>query len=72
MSRGRGREREREREHYHSLADNSSSQNTGSSAPYAHRFDTYMAPDPSQLVQDVQWVYEWENSDFYNMLVQQW
>jgi hypothetical protein len=31
-----------------------------------------MAPDPSQLVQDVQWVYEWENLDFYNMLVQQW
>jgi hypothetical protein len=31
-----------------------------------------MTPDPSQLVQDVQWVYEYENSEFYNILVQQW
>jgi hypothetical protein len=40
--------------------------------PYAHRFDTYMAPDPSQMVQDVQWAYEYENIEFYNILVQQW
>jgi hypothetical protein len=26
-------------------------------------------PDPSQLVQNVQWVYEYENPEFYNMLV---
>jgi hypothetical protein len=31
-----------------------------------------MALDPSQLVQNVQWVYEYENSEFYNILVQQW
>jgi hypothetical protein len=37
---------------------------------YAHGFDTYMTPDPLQLVQDVQWVYEYENLDFYNILVQ--
>jgi hypothetical protein len=50
--------------------NNSSSQNTGSSTPYAHGFDTYMTPDPSQLIQDVQWVYEYENPEFYNMLLQ--
>jgi hypothetical protein len=63
-SRGRGRR------HYLSLVDSSSSQNTGSPTPYAHGFNTYMAPDPSQLVQDVQWVYRYENSELYNMLVQ--
>jgi hypothetical protein len=41
MGRGRGRQ------HYLSLAGSSSSQNTGSTMPYAHGFDTYMAPDPS-------------------------
>jgi hypothetical protein len=41
--RGRGRGRQ----YYLSLADSSSSQNTGSSTPYAHGFDTYMAPDSS-------------------------
>jgi hypothetical protein len=37
--------------------------------PYAHGFDSYVAPDPSQLVQNMQWVYEYENPEFYNMLV---
>jgi hypothetical protein len=36
----------RGRQHYLSPTDSSSSQNTGSSMPYAHGFDTYMAPDP--------------------------
>jgi hypothetical protein len=36
-----------------------------------YRFDSYMTPDPSQLVQNMQWVYEYENPEFYNMLVQQ-
>jgi GTP cyclohydrolase I len=31
-----------------------------------------MALDPSQLVQNVQWINEYENPEFYNMLVQQW
>jgi hypothetical protein len=44
---------------------------TSSSKPYAHGFDTYMAHDPSQIVNDVQWMYEWENLNFYNILVQQ-
>jgi hypothetical protein len=50
--------------------DSSSSQNIGSPTPYAYGFDTYMTSDSSQMVQDVQWVYEYENSEFYNMLVQ--
>jgi hypothetical protein len=65
-----GRGRGSRRQHYLSLVDSSSSQNIGSSTPYAHDFDSYMAPDPSQLVQNVQWVYEYENPEFYNMLVQ--
>jgi hypothetical protein len=39
--------------------------------PYVYGFDTYIATDPSQMVNEVQWVYKWENPDFYNMLVQQ-
>jgi hypothetical protein len=66
-TRGRGRGRQ----HYLFPVDNLSSQNTGSPMPYVHGFDTYMPPDPSQLIQDVQWVYEYENPEFYNMLVQQ-
>jgi hypothetical protein len=62
-SRGMGRQ------HYLSPVDNSSSQNTCNLMPYVHVFDTYMTPDPSQLVQDMQWVYEYENPEFYNMLV---
>jgi hypothetical protein len=58
MSRGRGGGRGmgmgRGKQHYLSLMDSSSSQNTGCPMPYAHEFDTYMPPDPSQLVQDVQ------------------
>jgi hypothetical protein len=65
------RRRERGRQHYLASVDSSSSQNIGSTTPYAYGFDTYMAPDPSQLVQDVQWVYEYENPELYNMLVQQ-
>jgi hypothetical protein len=68
---GRGRERGRRRQYYLSPMDSLSSQNTGNSEPYAHGFDKYIATDPSQMVHNVQWVYEWENSDFYNMLVQQ-
>jgi hypothetical protein len=67
-----GRGRGRGRQHYLSPVNNSSSQNTGSSAPYAHGFNSYMAPYPSQLVQNMQWVYEYENPEFYNMSVQQW
>jgi hypothetical protein len=52
--------------------DSSSFHNTGSSEPYVHGFDKYIASDPSQMVHNVQWVYEWENPYFYNMLVQQW
>jgi hypothetical protein len=47
---GRGRRRQ----HHLSSMDNSSSHNTSTSEQYAHGFDTYMAPDPSQMVQDVQ------------------
>jgi hypothetical protein len=65
-----GRERGRERQHYLSPVDSSSSQNTGCSTPYVHEFDSYMDPDPSQLVRNVQWVYEYKNPEFYNMLVQ--
>jgi hypothetical protein len=65
MSRGRGRERQ----HYLSPVDSSSSQNTGSLMPYAHGFNTYMVPNPSQLIQDVQWIYKNKNPEFYNMLV---
>jgi hypothetical protein len=64
---GRGRGRQ----HYIFPVDSSSSHSTGSYESYAHRFNTYMALSPSQLVQDVQRVYEWKNADFYNMLVQQ-
>jgi hypothetical protein len=59
----------RGRQHNLSPVDNSSSHNTGSSMSYSYVFDIYMAPDPSQMIQDVQWVYEWENPNFYNMLV---
>jgi hypothetical protein len=51
---GRERRKGRGRQYYLSPADSSSSQNIGSPMPYAHGFDTYMALDPSQLVQDVQ------------------
>jgi hypothetical protein len=64
-SRGRGRGRQ----HYFSPADSSSSQNTSSSTFYAHGFDSYWASDLSQLLQNVQWVYEYENPEFYNVLV---
>jgi hypothetical protein len=67
-----GRGRERGRQHYLSLTNSSSSQNIGSSTSDAHGFDSYMATDLSQMVQNVQWVYESENPKFYNMLVQQW
>jgi hypothetical protein len=49
-SRGRGMERQ----YYLFSIDSSSYQNIGSSTPYAHVFDSYMAPDLSQLVQNVQ------------------
>jgi GTP cyclohydrolase I len=54
------------------MTESSSSQNTGSSTPYAHRFDSYIVPDPSQLIQSVQWVYKYENLEFYSILVEQW
>jgi hypothetical protein len=53
QDRDTGRGRGRGRQHYLSLVDSSSSHNTGSFESYAHGFDTYMTPDPSQLVQDV-------------------
>jgi hypothetical protein len=56
-------------QHHLFSTDGSSSHNTGSSEPYAHVFDTYMSPDPSQMVHDMQYVYEWENPDFYNILM---
>jgi hypothetical protein len=68
---GIGRRRGRGRQQYLSSADSLSSHNIGCSESYAHGFDTYMTFDLSQLVQDVQYAYEWENLDFYNMLVQQ-
>jgi hypothetical protein len=46
--------RGRERQYYLSLVNSSSSQNTGSLTPYVYEFDTYIAPDHSQLVQDMQ------------------
>jgi hypothetical protein len=55
---GRGRRMRRGRQHYLSDVDSSSSHNASSSEPYTHEFDTYMAPDTSQLVQDMQLVYE--------------
>jgi hypothetical protein len=64
------RELELELEQHHLFStDSSSSHNTGSSEPYANVFDTYMPPDPSQMVHDMECVYEWENPDFYNILV---
>jgi hypothetical protein len=46
----RGRGRRRGRQHYLSLVDSSSSQKIGSHMPYAHGFNTYMAPDPLEMV----------------------
>jgi hypothetical protein len=43
-----------------------------SSSSYAHGYFEYLAPDPSTTIHDVYWVYEWENSNFYNMLVFEW
>jgi hypothetical protein len=45
---------------------------TGSDSSYAHGYSKYLAPDPSTTIHDVQWVYEWENLDFYNILVSEW
>jgi hypothetical protein len=47
QDRQRGRGRGRRRQHYLSPTESTSSQNTGSSTPYAHGFDSYMPPDPS-------------------------
>jgi hypothetical protein len=31
-----------------------------------------LLPDSSTVVQDVQWMYEWESPKFYSMLVSEW
>ena len=72
MDEGRGRGMGRGRQHYLSPQHSTSSINTASGSSYAHGHDDYLAPDPSSIVQEVQWVYEWENPEFYNMLVSQW
>jgi hypothetical protein len=65
--RGRGGGRQ-----YHlAPRSNTSSIQSGSesSSSYAHGYPEYLAPDPSTIVHDVQWVYEWESLKFYSMLI---
>jgi hypothetical protein len=43
-----------------------------SPSSYAHGYSEYLALDSSETIHDVQWVYEWENPEFYSMLVSEW
>jgi hypothetical protein len=65
-------DRGRGRQHHLSPAHSSSSMHTGGDLSYAHGYSEYLAPDPFTIIHDVQWVYEWENPDFYTMLVSEW
>jgi hypothetical protein len=62
------------RQHHLSLRQNNFSMQSGSesSPSYVHGYPTYLAPDPSTVVHDVQWVYEWESLKFYSMLISEW
>jgi hypothetical protein len=70
----RGRGRGQGRQHHLSLTQSTSAMHTDSesSSSYAHGYSEYLAPDPSTTIHDVQWVHEWENPEFYNMLVSEW
>jgi hypothetical protein len=70
----KGRRRGGGRQHHLSLRQSDSSIQSGSesSSSYAHGYLEYLAPDPSTVIHDVQWVYEWENPEFYYMLVSEW
>jgi hypothetical protein len=59
------------RQHHLSMSQSDSSIQSGSesSSSYTYGYPEYLAPDPSTVVHDVQWVYEWENPEFYSMLV---
>jgi hypothetical protein len=67
-NRGRGRK------HHLSPTHSTSSMHTcsDSSSSYAHGYSEYLVPDTSTTIHDMHWVYEWENPDFYNMLVSEW
>jgi hypothetical protein len=70
----RQRGREGGRQHHLALRRSTSSIQSGSesSSSYAHGYPEYLAPDPSTVVHDVRWVYEWESPEFYSMLVFEW
>jgi hypothetical protein len=59
------------RQHHLVSRSSTSSIQSGSESfsSYAHGYLKYLAPDPSTVVHDVQWVYEWESPKFYSMLV---
>jgi hypothetical protein len=69
-----GPPRGRGRGHHLSPRQSSSSIQEGSesSGSYAHGYLEYLALDSSTVVHDMQWVYEWESSKFYSMLVFEW
>jgi hypothetical protein len=62
------------RQHHLSPRQSNSSIQWGSESlsSYAHEYPEYLALDPSTVVHDVQWVYEWKNPEFYSMLVSEW
>jgi hypothetical protein len=61
-------------QHHLALRSSTSSIQSGSesSSSYAHGYPEYLSPDPSTIVHDVQWVYEWESPEFYSMLISEW
>jgi hypothetical protein len=65
----RGRGRGGGRQYHLSPTHSSSSMHTCIDSSYAHGYSEYLAPNPSTIIYYVQWVYEWENPDFYNVLV---
>jgi hypothetical protein len=70
----RGRRRGGGWQHHLSPTQSNSSIQSGSesSSSYAHGYPEYLAPNPSTVVHNVQWVYEWESSKFYSILVSKW
>jgi hypothetical protein len=67
----RGRGRGGGRQYHLSPKQSTSSIQSGSESlsSYAHGYPKYLTADPSTIIHDVQWIYEWENPEFYSMLV---